>query len=328
MTEAVVAVDMKGRVLAVNPALISLFQVEAAEGKPLLETLRHYRLHEIVSSVLSSGKQSMEEVKLFTPQELTFEAYAAPLMEGDQQAGALLVLHDITRLRKLENVRREFVANVSHELRTPISAIKGFAETLREGAIDDAKHRMEFVQSIEEYADRLAILVDELLDLSAIESGQKELKKEPVSLIRIARECARELKPLADKKKVKFEIPDTEGAPVNADSAQMRRVLMNLLGNAVKFNKEGGLVRVSRQEKDTQAVFYIEDSGVGIEDRDLPRVFERFYRSDKSHSSETGGSGLGLSIVKHIIEAHGGSVGVESRLGEGSSFYFSLPLSS
>jgi two-component system phosphate regulon sensor histidine kinase PhoR len=327
MAEAVVAVDNKSRVLAVNPALVSLFKVELpAEGKFLLEILRHHPIQEIVSSVLERGAPRAEEVALFAPLELIFEVHAAPLLEEGRPIGALAVLHDITRLRKLENIRREFVANVSHELRTPVSAIKGFAETLREGALEDPKHRLEFVRSIEEYADRLAGLVDGLLELSAIESGQRGPKKEPVSLLAIARDCARELKPLAERRKVRFEIPSAQDASVAADPGQMRRVFMNLLGNAVKFNKEGGWVRVRRQDAQGKAVFFVEDSGVGIDARDLPRVIERFFRADKSRSSETGGTGLGLSIVKHIVEAHGGAVGVESRLGEGSVFHFSVPL--
>lgn len=237
------------------------------------------------------------------------------------------VQEDLSRMRRLEELRREFVANVSHELKTPLTSIKGFAETLRAGAIDDPAHRMEFLAAIESDAQRLAALVDDLLDLSAIESGRRKAVLEPVSLLEVAHEAAAGLKTLADRQGVTLRVYDNPELPlVRADRKQISQVLRNLLENAVKFNREGGSAVVRAEAGSTEAVILVTDTGSGIPKEDLPRLFERFYRVDKARSRDVGGTGLGLSIVKHIIESHGGSVEVSSRLGEGSIFRVRLPL--
>ena len=327
MTEAVVAVDARGVVLVVNPALSRLLSVDAAaaRGRRYLESLRHKGISELIAGVLREGKPSAQEIRLLVREELVFDAHAAPLVQEGQLAGALVVLHDITRLRRLEAVRRDFVANVGHELRTPLASIKGFAETLREGALQDPKHSLEFLRTIEEHVDRLSKLVDDLLDLSAIESGHRAPRLGPVALAPLCADVARQLSPQAEAAEVRVKVEPLEGIPpLLADRDQLRQILVNLVDNAIKYNEPGGTVEVSAEPWKAGVRVSVRDSGVGIPDRDLPRVFERFYRVDKARSRDAGGTGLGLAIVKHLVEAQGGQISVESRQPGGSTFRFIL----
>ncbi|MFI5347403.1 MAG: two-component system histidine kinase PnpS [Elusimicrobiota bacterium] len=327
MSEAVVAVDSAGAVLVVNPALSRLLGVapEAARGRRYLETLRHNGIVELIGRVLREGRPVVQEIRLFAPEELVFDAHAAPLVSGGRIGGALLVLHDITRLRRLEQVRRDFVANVSHELRTPLASIRGFAETLRAGAVDDRENRMEFLRTIEEHSDRLTKLVDDLLDLSAIESGHRAPRLDPVDLHAALGTAARAAAPVAEERRVALEVLPAAGLPrALADADQLGQILSNLLGNALKYTEPGGRVEVSAEPWKDGVRITVRDTGVGIPEEDLPRVFERFYRVDKARGREAGGTGLGLSIVKHLVEAQGGEVSVESRQPGGSSFRFTL----
>ncbi|MCX5794218.1 MAG: ATP-binding protein [Elusimicrobia bacterium] len=236
------------------------------------------------------------------------------------------VQKDLAALRRSETVRKDFTANVSHELRTPLAAIKAFAETLRGGAAEDPDHRMEFLEEIERNADRMTRLVDDLLTLSALDSGARPPAAESVDLMRLAAEVTATLKPLAGRKELGLRLePFRDVPPVRGDRGQLKQVLTNLLDNAIKFTPEKGLVRVSAACAEGRVTVAVQDTGIGIPAEDLPRIFERFYRVDKARSRELGGTGLGLAIVKHIVEAHGGSVAVESRPGEGSTFRVSLP---
>jgi len=329
MTEAVVAVNASGAVLVVNPALSRLLGIDAdaARGRRYIETLRHNGIVGLIGAVLKGAKPVAQEVRLFAPEELVFDAHAAPLMQDGRVAGALLVLHDITRLRRLEQVRRDFVANVSHELRTPLSSIKGYAETLLAGAINDRENRLDFVRTIEDHANQLTKLVDDLLDLSAIESGHRAPRKSAIDLPAVLAEIARGFAPIAEERRMNLEVA---AAPANlprasADPDQLRQIVANLLDNALKYTEPGGSVSVSAEAWKGGVRVSISDTGVGIPEQDLPRVFERFYRVDKARSREAGGTGLGLSIVKHLVEAQGGEVSVESRQPGGSSFRFTLP---
>lgn len=327
MTEAVVAVDSAGAVLVVNPALSRLLGVDpaAARGRGYLESLRHAAISAMIASVLRDGKVLAQEVRLFTPEELVFDAHAAPLRQQGAVAGALVVLHDITRLRRLESVRRDFVANVGHELRTPLASIKGFAETLREGALRDPEHAGEFLRTIEEHADRMSKLVDDLLDLAAIESGHRTPRFEAVELGPLCADVARQLAPQAEVAGVRLEALAMDALPrVRADRDQLRQILTNLASNAIKYNEAGGAVELSAERAGEGVRVTVRDTGIGIPESDLPRVFERFYRVDKARSRDAGGTGLGLSIVKHLVEAHGGQVSVESRQPGGSVFRFTL----
>ena len=233
---------------------------------------------------------------------------------------------DIAQLRRSDQVRKDFTANVSHELRTPLAAIKAFAETLREGAAEDAEHRAEFLLEIETNADRMTRLVDDLLTLSALDSGARNPASEPVDLMRLAAEVTATLKPLAGRKELALRLePFRDIPPVRGDRGQLKQVLTNLLDNAIKFTPEKGVIRVSASCGEGRVTVAVQDTGPGIPLEEQPRIFERFYRVDKARSRELGGTGLGLAIVKHIVEAHGGSVAMESRPGEGSAFRFTLP---
>ncbi|MFI5349890.1 MAG: two-component system histidine kinase PnpS [Elusimicrobiota bacterium] len=328
MEEAVVAVDAAGAVLVVNPALSRLLGVDAAKarGRRYLETVRHTGIAQLLGAVLRDGRPAALEIRIFAPEELVFDAHAAPLTQDGRVGGALLVLHDITRLRRLEQMRRDFVANVSHELRTPLASIRGFAETLSAGAVDDKENRLDFLRTIEEHARQLTKLVDDLLDLSAIESGHRAPRLASIDLAAALAESARAFSPVAEERGVRLEAPTAVDLPrVSADSDQLRQILANLLDNALKYTEAGGRVEVSAEPWKGGARVTVRDTGVGIPEADLPRVFERFYRVDKARAREAGGTGLGLSIVKHLVEAHGGEVSVESRKPGGTAFRFTLP---
>lgn len=234
--------------------------------------------------------------------------------------------HDVAELGRLEEARREFVANVSHELRTPLAVIKAYSETLSSGGLEDSANRAGFVHEIEAAAERMSNLVDDLLSLAALDSGRHPPAFEPLTLGTIAAEVAASLMPLAARKAIVLRVEPFHDMPaVRADREMLKRVLSNLVDNAIKYSGERGLVRVGASSEAGRVTVWVADDGPGIPLEALPRVFERFYRVDKARSRELGGTGLGLSIVKHIVEVHGGTVSAESRLGEGSTFRFTLP---
>jgi two-component system phosphate regulon sensor histidine kinase PhoR len=250
---------------------------------------------------------------------------ASPIVEDGAVRGCVLVARDITGPKKLEAMRRDFVANVSHELKTPLTAIRGSAETLLNGALEDKEHGPEFARSIHDQAVRLDNLVDDLLKISYAESGRAQLEKAPLELKALADSLAGGLAAILGKKKISFVNLVPAGFLVNADKDRLSQVLINLLDNAAKYNREGGEIKLSAVKEGPQAKITVEDTGAGIPAAHLQRIFERFYRVDKARSRELGGTGLGLSIVKHLVELHGGTVGVDSAEGRGSSFWFTLP---
>jgi len=250
----------------------------------------------------------------------SFQLNVAPL-GGDLVVG---VFFDITQLERLERVRREFFANLSHELRTPLTAMLACSETLMEGAIDDPNNRNRFVETLHKHAVRMSELISGISDLSAIESGQFELMLKPAPLRRVVADVVA----LAESRRagpdVSFGISISDAILVQADRTRLEQILYNLIDNAVKFNRPGGSVNISAEEKDGCVTISVEDTGVGIAALDLPRVFERLYRGDKSRSRKVEGAGLGLAIVKHLVHAHGGELSVVSELGQGSRFTFTL----
>jgi two-component system phosphate regulon sensor histidine kinase PhoR len=327
MTEGVVAVDPQGYVIIVNPALAAIFNVDtnAARGRLLLEAIRHSQLNDLAQHVLNESTAKTAEIYVFSFQDLVFEAHAVPLVYDGPHSGALIVLRDVTQLRHLEKVRRDFVANVSHELRTPLASIKGFAETLREGALDDKQNALEFVASIEKNADNMIALVQDLLDLTSIESGQQQPQIQSTSVSELVAEVALNLASIARKKNVEIKNDVPANTAVMADKKHLKQILVNLAENAIKFNEDSGWVRFSAEPAGAQLRITVTDNGPGIPAQDIARIFERFYRSDRARSREHGGTGLGLSIVKHLAEANHGSVTVGSSVGKGAQFSVFLP---
>ncbi len=327
MEEGVIAVDLEGKVLVINPSLAGLVKVdtEASRGRPFLEVLRQSEVGRFLEEALREDAVRTGEARLFVPEERIFQVHAAPMREDGRPSGVLAVLHDITRLRKLEIVRRDFVANVSHEFRTPLSSIQGFAETLKGGAVKDPAQARDFLETIEAEAGNMGRLVDDLLVLSEAESGSRPPNPKGVDPLEAAKEVLESLRPLAEKRRVRLELSAGSGPRAFVDPAGLRQILMNLLSNAIKFNKEGGSVRISSREAPDGVAVEVSDTGTGIPREDLPRVFERFYRVDKARSRELGGTGLGLAIVKHVVEANGGTVSAESVEGQGATFRFTLP---
>jgi two-component system phosphate regulon sensor histidine kinase PhoR len=250
---------------------------------------------------------------------------ASPILEGGAVRGCVLTARDITGPRKLEALRKDFVANVSHELKTPLTAIKGSAETLLSGALEDKEHGPLFARAIYEQSVRLENLVDDLLKISYAESGKARAEKAAVELNPLVEESAAGLTALMAKKNISLSNLVPAGLAVSADRGKLAQVLINLLDNAVKYGREGGWIKVSVSEEPGAVKVSVENNGPGIPAQHLPHIYERFYRADKARSRDLGGTGLGLSIVKHLVELHGGSVGVESSEASGSLFWFTLP---
>ena len=333
--EGVLVVDARGRIVMVNHALRQLLSLPShVEDRTPLEVIRNAELEGALRQVLRDGGNTTLELSLPSPEGKTFEVNVvgiSPSPEGrvkeeEGRRGVIAVFHDITRLKELEKIRRDFVANVSHELRTPLTTIKGYAETLLEGALKE-QVASQFVQVIKRHSDRLEKIVDDLLILSKIESKEFQLKMESLSVSDLIGDVLDFLKEPLNKKKISAsvgEVPST--LLVYGDRQYLEQVLINILDNAIKYGREEGKVIISCVLDDQNEIqISVRDDGIGIPREDLPRIFERFYRVDKGRSQELGGTGLGLSIVKHIVQAHGGKVWAESRPGEGSTFYFTLP---
>jgi len=327
MVEGVIAVDKDTRVLSLNPTAESIFNIAPnnALGRIFLEVFPNNDIAEVIAQVLKKGEFISKELALIWPVQKVFQVNASPIFESKVVNGCLLVIHDISEIRRLETMRRDFVANVSHELKTPLTSIKGFVETLLEGGMEDKENSINFLRIINNHADRLNTLINDLLDLSHIESKEMVLKKEEFLLADLVDEVLSGFESQARKKGVEIKSNLPEGLEILADKGKIEQVFNNLIHNAVNYNKENGFVNIYSEQLIDKIKITIEDSGSGIPVKDIPRIFERFYRVDKARSRELGGTGLGLSIVKHIIELHSGSVGVESTEGSGSRFWFIIP---
>lgn len=337
MAEGVMVLDARGHILQINPALERMFDLHASpsRGRHYSELIRHARLTPLIEEVLTHRISQHAEVQLPASQRiLQLEASVAG-GQRPHEACAVLVFHDITDVRRLETVRKDFVANVSHELRTPLTSIRGYVEALQDGGKDDPKTTTEFLKIIATQSERLTLILDDLLQLSRIESGQVTFKRELVDLRTVIQRSVAIVRPLADKKHHRV---GTEVAaalpPVLGDEDRLVQIITNLLDNSVKYTPDGGTIVVGAQpvaHADNrggapQGVdISVTDTGIGIPEADRPRVFERFYRVDKARSRELGGTGLGLAIVKHLVEQHGGQVWVEGRQPSGSRFVVRLP---
>jgi len=332
MRAGVLVIDREGRITLMNPVLGRILQADLNEslGKKVIAVVRNAELKGILDRVLAEKKEATATVEMALGTRRSFEVVAVPLGEaGPTSGGVVAVLHDITRLKELENIRKDFVANVSHELRTPLTSIRGFAETLLDGALDDRNNNRRFVEIIRSHAVRLSDLTMDLLTLATLEAESFQLKLETIDLPTLVQEVFESFRPLGLAKRQELEARIQSGLPpIKVDRGRIRQVLTNLLDNAVKFTPEQGTISVEvRLNPDRSGVeLHVKDRGIGIPSSDLPRIFERFYRVDKARSREQGGTGLGLAIVKHIVEAHRGQVSVKSTLGQGSDFCVTLPL--
>jgi len=328
MGDGVLVTDGDGKVVLVNPALRAMIDLPAEPvGSTVLELVRNPDLHDLVMGGLRGDSDLSDEILLRRGGvERRVLVRIVRVEKPGRPRGMVAVFHDMSEVRRLEQIRRDFVANVSHELKTPLTAIRGYAETLADALPEDPIQAKAFLQTILRNAQRLSALVEDLLELSRIESGQMALQPEPLALRACVERLLPSVEPVARRRHVTLTIaiPDTFPS-VQADASALETVLGNLVENAVKYVPEGGHVEVRAREVDGLARIEIADSGPGITAEHLPRIFERFYRVDPSRSREQGGTGLGLAIVKHTVEAHGGRVGVESMGSGGSTFTFTIP---
>ena len=332
MVEGVMVLDCRGRVLQVNPALERMFDVTRIEarGHPCSDVFRHPQLDTLVSTVLTKRISEEDEILLHPNGRCLHIEASVTACDRENEACAVLVFHDVTDLRRLEKIRKDFVANVSHELRTPLTSIKGYIEALLDGAKDDPDISTKFLDIILKQSDRLNLILEDLLQLSKIESGQVLFKREPLHIRRVIERTLAMIKPLADKKGHRLVSFVEDDLPtVLGDEERLTQVMSNLLDNAVKYTPEKGTITVAVHPVSdnaeqpalvTAVELSVTDTGIGIPELDRPRVFERFYRVDKARSRELGGTGLGLAIVRHIVEGQGGRVWVEANTPTGSRF--------
>ena len=327
MAEGVIVVDSRQRIVLANRAAHVLLRMHRADARGwyIRDVCDEPTVHETLRLAAETGQVQEAEFDLGgeTPRTLALRSVC---LAGATCKGVVTVVRDLTELRALEHLRSEFVANVSHELKTPLSAIKAYAETLRLGAVHDADHNVEFVQRIEEQAERLHRLILDLLSLARVESGRQSLEIAEWPLGALVMPCVSRYSEAAESKGIRLTAePSDEPVSVEADEEVLQTVLANLIDNAVKYTPEGGAVTVRWRAADDRAVLEVSDTGIGIAERHQSRVFERFYRVDKARSRALGGTGLGLSIVKHLTQALGGSVRLESSPGRGSTFSVQLP---
>ncbi|HMH48687.1 MAG TPA: ATP-binding protein [Candidatus Acidoferrum sp.] len=343
MVEGVVAVDAHDQIVAMNEPARVLFGAVRAEGKPLLEAIRNADLHALLGEVRRADAHAVgadahvvgadahvvarREFRVPGVPPRTVQANAVPVDLGGGEVGVVMVLHDVSELRRLESVRTEFVANVSHELRTPLTAIHGYLETLLGGALDEPEHARRFLEIVFRHTERLGRLLDDLRELSDIELGRVHLQLGPVAVEDVVESVVAIMRPRAESRGVTLTSALPSDTPdVMADHDRLEQVLINLVDNAVKYTEAGGRVTVSARPVDAAVEIAVADTGVGIPPADLPRITERFYRVDKARSRELGGTGLGLAIVKHLVIAHGGTLTLESEPGRGTTVRVVVPI--
>jgi two-component system phosphate regulon sensor histidine kinase PhoR len=328
MVEGVLVVNGAERVVFANQSFAEILglKMPPQPGSGLVEVVRQTELIEAARKVLAGEPRVEAEIVTGTLRQRFFAATVASVRAAETN-GAVIVLHDITDLRKLERVRRDFVANVSHEFRTPLTAIQGFAETLLAGAMNDPQNRERFLGIIVEHSRRLARLTEDLLMLSKMDADRLELETRRIPVGPFVESCIETSTPRAKDKDLKLLVNLAERVPdIAGDRRRLTEVLQNLLDNAIQYTPAGGQIMVSAGPKNGEVIFTVSDTGIGIPQADQPRIFERFYRVDVARSREVGGTGLGLSIAKHLIENHGGKIWVESEVGRGSQFHFSVPI--
>ena len=328
MVEGVLVLNRDGRILLVNQSLEKLFGLQSdVRGRTILEAFRLADLDEVARNLHTESRVSGRAIELAGMEERWVEVNAASVVDRDGiQSGSILVFHDLTRVKQLENTRQEFVANVSHELRTPLSLIKGYVETLLEGSPHDPETTTRFLRTIEKHTDRLTYLIEDLLTISRLESGQVSMNLHQVTLGEEVARVTEDLQARAAERKIILRNTVAPGLTARADADRLQQVLFNLVENAIKYGRSEGSILIGGKARDDGRVeVWVQDDGPGIPPEARERIFERFFRVDRARARESGGTGLGLSIVKHIVQAHGGEVWVTSDPGEGATFYFTLP---
>ena len=321
MTDGVLIADAQGTIQFANPAAGKLFQASEPVNHSLTEVIRHHQLIEAWRRCQQTGELQSESVEV----PMRHQYLQLIVIPDAHASGSLLLAQDLTRIRRLETVRRDFISNLSHELRTPLASLKALTETLQDGALDDPPAARKFIDQIQVEVDALSQMVTELLELSRIESGRLVLDLRPASPSDLLSSASQRMQLQAERAGLNLHVECENDLPkVKIDSQRLEQVLVNLIHNAVKFTRSGGEVVLGAEADVSEVRFAVRDSGIGIPREDVQRIFERFYRVDKSRAGS--GTGLGLSIAKHIVEAHGGKIWAESIEGRGSAFYFSIPL--
>jgi two-component system phosphate regulon sensor histidine kinase PhoR len=329
MREGVIVVEKDFRIFASNPAArILLGGGDNVESRRLQEIIKDETVQEAFCRALKRGERTETKVEIFVRgDKRIYDLRVAPLSfaEKKEQKSAIGIFYDITRMERLEKVRQEFLSNVSHELRTPLTSILAFVETLEDGALEDKENNRRFLDVIRRNAERMHHLIDDILELSAIEAGKVSVKPKLFRLAPLVEEVWSSLAKKAARRGITFKNEVAGATTVFADPRRLEQILINLMGNAVKFNREGGSVTVSSEKTNGFHQIRVSDTGEGVAREHLPRIFERFYRTDTARSRELGGTGLGLAIVKHLARLHGGEARVVSSIGEGSTFIIELP---
>ncbi|QDH22576.1 two-component system histidine kinase PnpS [Saccharibacillus brassicae] len=335
MTGGIIMVDEQENIGLVNRQAQRMLGIRSDRvvGRPYVELKRFYELTRFIEEGLQRKVRMHDELTLFVPEERLITLDGVPMTVRDKSYhGMLFLFQDISDIRRLERMRSEFVANVSHELKTPVAAVQGFAETLLAGGVKDEETARSFLKIIYDEGDRLNRLIGDILDLSKIESRRIQLDYAPVHVLTLFESVSKVLEGAAEHKRIEIRLNVPEELFIEADEDRLRQIFINLVGNGVSYTPEGGRIVIKVEEfadgeyEDERVRFSIVDNGIGIPKKDLPRIFERFYRVDKARSRSSGGTGLGLSIVKHLVELHRGSISVESELGVGSTFSVELPV--
>jgi two-component system phosphate regulon sensor histidine kinase PhoR len=325
MVEGVLVVDAEQRVVLANPRMRELFAFRgAAVGRPTWEVVRRVEVQQAIADAAAKGEPIVVNVSTEAPEPRSLQLHAVRFPASGPLLGVVAVVHDVTEIRRLERMRRDFVANVSHELKTPLTAIRGFAETLRATEVPEAQQKA-YLDVILRHAERLQNLIDDILELSRVEGRQEPFTPTDVDVARVAAALLRDVRPQFEARRLEASVAPGARGVAFADRRAVEQILTNLLDNACKYTEPGGRVEVRVQEGPSQVRLEVEDTGIGIPEEDLPRIFERFYRVDKARSRDLGGTGLGLAIVKHLAQAQGGEVSVRSKPREGTTFTVVLP---
>ncbi len=327
MADGVLITSVLGAVQAANGVALSLFGADAENyaGRTFADFVRHHEIIELWQRALDQETTVSKAVEIGRS-ELFLQVSVTPLIQENETVAVLAIFSDLTPVRRLETVRRDFISNISHELRTPLASMRAVIETLQDGALEDPPIARRFLNRADTEVDSMTQMVEELLELSRIESGRVPLRLVPVSLYAFVNQTLERMQPLALRKSIVLESMISAELPnAEIDPVRVEQVLTNLLHNAIKFTPENGTIRLKAKQQDDMLEISVIDSGAGIPEHALPRIFERFYKTDQARTTG-GGTGLGLAIAKHIVQLHGGEIGAQSRLGQGSTFYFTLPI--